>query len=54
MTEKQAIDIMYRNENWDFWMEFIRFIGNSYNTFEIDKIRVMFVECAIEAGTIEM
>ena len=53
MTEKEAIKIMYKNENWDFWMEFIQFIGNNYVSSDIDKIRVMFVESAIEAGTIE-
>ena len=53
MTETKAIKIMYKNDNWDFWMEFIRFIRNNYTASDIDKIRVMFVESAIEAGTIE-
>ena len=53
MTQKQALEIMYKTENFDFWMGFIKFIGNNYTTQQVDKIRVDYVEAAIEAGTIE-
>ena len=53
MTEKQALEIMYKIENFDFWMQFIKFTGGNYTTEQLDKIRVDYVEAAIEAGTIE-